>query len=281
MATIPASKPSATTGNNRLAHLQGEARNQFQRHQKATAEAVQAYLECGAALIEAKAGCGHGKWLPWLDGTGIPKRTAQRMMALYESGLKSDTVTHLGGISGALDYCGWIEAYNRYERGFWDFMGLGDEAFAERMHKDHSPTSYLEAVTKETGALPAMPIEWIRGFHRKHFEEFDSDWFMKCDNRGRNERMKEGLSFTTMRLFDAKRLVTEEVTVVGSGWARGWTGFCAHYLVGRWLKCVDGEMTWRETEHADIALFMSLNANAESECAGLRNAAAEHGGADT
>ena len=106
MATIAASKPSATTGNNRLAHLQGVASSQFQRHQKATAEATQAYLDCGAALIEAKAGCGHGEWLPWLAGAGIPKRTAQRMMALAESGMKSDTVTHLGGIRRALEFVG-------------------------------------------------------------------------------------------------------------------------------------------------------------------------------
>ena len=41
-----------TKKNNRLAHLQGVAESEYQRHMRATAEAVQAYLECGAALIE-------------------------------------------------------------------------------------------------------------------------------------------------------------------------------------------------------------------------------------
>ena len=89
---------------NRLEHLRHVASTEFERHTKATAEATQAYLDCGAALLEAKETCRHGKWLPWLVASGVPERTAQRMMKLAATGLKSDTVTDLGGVKAALDY---------------------------------------------------------------------------------------------------------------------------------------------------------------------------------
>ena len=98
---------------NRLAYLQGVATDEYQRHKRASAEAIQAYLDCGAALVEAKAACGHGEWLPWLVAAGVPERTAQRMMKLSASGLKSDTVTDMGGIRATLDY---VATYDRIER---------------------------------------------------------------------------------------------------------------------------------------------------------------------
>ena len=88
---------------NRLEHLKHVAATEFGRHKKATAEATQAYLDCGAALLEAKESCGHGKWLPWLTASGVRERTAQRMMKLAAAGFESDTVTDLGGIRAACD----------------------------------------------------------------------------------------------------------------------------------------------------------------------------------
>ena len=87
---------------NRLVHLQGAASDAYGRHKRAQAEAIQAYLDCGAALNEAKAACGHGEWLPWLEDAGIPERTAQRMMKLAGADWKSDTVSDVGGIREAL-----------------------------------------------------------------------------------------------------------------------------------------------------------------------------------
>ena len=55
-------------------------------------------------LIEAKAECRHGDWLPFLEMTGMHKRQAQRLMRVAGSGLKSDTVSLLGGLSDALEY---------------------------------------------------------------------------------------------------------------------------------------------------------------------------------
>ena len=89
---------------NRLEHLRHVASTEFERHTKATAEATQAYLDCGAALLEAKESCGHGDWLPWLAASGVPERTAQRMMKLAATELKSDNVTDLGGVKAALDF---------------------------------------------------------------------------------------------------------------------------------------------------------------------------------
>ena len=113
---------------NRLAHLQGVATAEYQRHQRASAEAIQAYLDCGAALVEAKAACGHGDWLPWLATAGVPERTAQRMMKLAAAGLKSDTVTYFGGIAATIDALPALEALT-YAADLWDRTdGLGEAA---------------------------------------------------------------------------------------------------------------------------------------------------------
>ena len=61
-------------------------------------------LEAGALLVDAKADCLHGEWLPFLERAGVPERKAQRLMTLAGSGLKSDTVSDLGGIKGALRF---------------------------------------------------------------------------------------------------------------------------------------------------------------------------------
>jgi hypothetical protein len=64
--------------------------------------AIQAALEAGRLLSQAKAECPHGEWLNFLAGAGVPERKAQRYMKLAWSGLKSDTVSDLGGIKATL-----------------------------------------------------------------------------------------------------------------------------------------------------------------------------------
>lgn len=61
-------------------------------------------LEAGRALVEAKSLVRHGGWLPFLAEAGIHERTAQRLMTLAESDLKSDTVSDLGGVTSALRF---------------------------------------------------------------------------------------------------------------------------------------------------------------------------------
>jgi len=70
----------------------------------AEATAIAKALETGRLLVEAKTACAHGEWLPFLDRSGVGERKAQRLMQLARSGLKSDTVTALGGIKAALDF---------------------------------------------------------------------------------------------------------------------------------------------------------------------------------
>lgn len=53
-------------------------------------------LALGRVLVEAKAACRHGEWLPFLEKQGIDERTARRYMGLVEfSDSKSDTVSDL------------------------------------------------------------------------------------------------------------------------------------------------------------------------------------------
>ncbi|NLS07629.1 DUF3102 domain-containing protein [Rhizobium sp. P32RR-XVIII] len=61
-------------------------------------------LEAGSLLCQAKDACKHGEWLPFLERAGVGERQARRLMQISRSGLKSDTVSDLGGIKGALAF---------------------------------------------------------------------------------------------------------------------------------------------------------------------------------
>lgn len=88
---------------NRLPVLQAEIAELHRRGDASQQEALTAYREAGAKLIEAKGLLGHGQWLPWLGEIGIEPRTAQRYMRLAQIPAdKYDTVTHLG-LRAALD----------------------------------------------------------------------------------------------------------------------------------------------------------------------------------
>jgi Protein of unknown function (DUF3102) len=50
----------------------------------------------GRRLVECKAQCGHGNWLPWLEREfGWDERTARRYISVHELAGKSDTVSDL------------------------------------------------------------------------------------------------------------------------------------------------------------------------------------------
>lgn len=67
-------------------------------------ESIDRAIEAGRLLVQAKGECGHGQWLPFLARAGVPERKAQRLMQLARSGLKSDTVSDLGGIKATLEF---------------------------------------------------------------------------------------------------------------------------------------------------------------------------------
>ncbi|PBB21144.1 hypothetical protein CK219_00450 [Mesorhizobium sp. WSM4313] len=61
-------------------------------------------MDAGQMLVNAKAACQHGDWLPFLDRAGINERRARRLIQLARSGLESDTVSDLGGFGAALAF---------------------------------------------------------------------------------------------------------------------------------------------------------------------------------
>ena len=64
-------------------------------------EAAKVHLECGSMLVEAKAECRHGEWLPFLRRAGIPERSAQRRMQVFASGMGAEDIVKEGGLKGA------------------------------------------------------------------------------------------------------------------------------------------------------------------------------------
>lgn len=70
----------------------------------AATQSIEKALEAGHRLLDAKDAAPHGTWLPFLERVGVPERKAQRLMTIARSGLKSDTVSDLGGIKAALKF---------------------------------------------------------------------------------------------------------------------------------------------------------------------------------
>lgn len=99
---------------NRLPALAADVAKSIADMDAAMLSSAQHAIDAGHALIEAKSLCEHGQWLPWLDSTGVPERKAQRLMKLAASGLQSDNMSDLGGISRALRFIRLREAAMRH-----------------------------------------------------------------------------------------------------------------------------------------------------------------------
>jgi hypothetical protein len=91
-------------GANRLPILAADIRKAHSDSIAASKLSAESALAAGEALNEAKSLAKHGDWLPFLAEAGVPERTAQRYMTLAKSGLKSDTVSLLGGVTPALRF---------------------------------------------------------------------------------------------------------------------------------------------------------------------------------
>ena len=103
---------------NRLGDLAQRIRQASDRAKVASVESAELYLEAGRLLIEAKAECTHGDWLPFLEMSGVHERQARRLMQLARSGLKADTVSDMGGVKAALEY---LAEQNRPEVDPWEW----------------------------------------------------------------------------------------------------------------------------------------------------------------
>ena len=87
---------TAPTLSNYLADLAERAGEAYRLGRRRSVEAAAAYLDCGHLLAKAKAECGHGQWLPFLERADIPKRTAQRMIRLASADLSADDLASRG-----------------------------------------------------------------------------------------------------------------------------------------------------------------------------------------
>ena len=82
---------------NRLADLAEQIAGLHREYLSHREEAAAGFVTFGRMLNEAKAEeCRHGEWLPFLERTGIPPRTAQRAMRIAAAGVKYARLAHLG-----------------------------------------------------------------------------------------------------------------------------------------------------------------------------------------
>ncbi len=125
-----------------LAGLAEKIRVNLREANEAEITFLEKSLEIGSQLIEAKAACGHGEWLPFCEKAGIHERQARRLMQLASSNLKSDTVSDLGGIKAALHFLKLrkqaVELLGKLEIPAWggilaaaDAQGVGDDGLLE------------------------------------------------------------------------------------------------------------------------------------------------------
>lgn len=142
-----------TVLSNVLADLAERVRELDQASIAAELTATEKAMEAGRLLVEAKDGCPHGAWLPFLSRAGVPERRAQRLMQLARSGLKSDTVTDLGGIKAALRY---IATCRLPGEGKWLIVDRAredadDQLFAYAVIKPAARQDFFEVLVHATG----------------------------------------------------------------------------------------------------------------------------------
>ena len=82
----------------RQAGLAERTRRHWREHARARRASIAAFIKMGALLAEADGEVERGGWLAYLERAGIPRRTAQRAIRLFRSGLSADEVAARGGI---------------------------------------------------------------------------------------------------------------------------------------------------------------------------------------
>lgn len=109
---------------NAMADRAERVKSEWQAHLVAEESAVAHALAAGALLCEAREEVPHGGWAAFLERAGIHERQARRLMQLARSGLKSDTVSALGGVKAAL---AWLAGRKLPGPDEGLFITLGDE----------------------------------------------------------------------------------------------------------------------------------------------------------
>ena len=76
--------------------------------QQAAMTAVQYAAKCGEKLIQAKAACAHGEWLPWLgENCTLKERQARKYMRLaeeYPALANRQSTADFRGVEAAIAY---------------------------------------------------------------------------------------------------------------------------------------------------------------------------------
>ena len=86
-----------------LEEMLGDVCDAVPRFRTGQFAAIEAAIDGGKMLALARAKCGHGDWIPWIERAGLTRPTANRWIRLAELGLTAEEVQALGGIGAALN----------------------------------------------------------------------------------------------------------------------------------------------------------------------------------
>ena len=95
------------TGGNAAAVL----RELAERAASAHGRSIEAWLETASILLEARELSNHGQWATFLEDSGLGERTARRMLQFARAGIKTVTVTVLGGVRETAARLAEVEAW--------------------------------------------------------------------------------------------------------------------------------------------------------------------------
>ena len=181
-------KPTVSLSNlqTELADKAGEA---WTRHNRACSEAIEAYLETGRVLIEARKGCKHGAFGALIERAGIPKHTAYRTIRLADSGAKSCTVQLLGGIAATLKTLA-VAGRSQNPRETFDLIVKLTER-CKRIRDDFMALRlpFWEAIRSAGAGLVEIkaeihPGDWLPELDRIKLPDKDAENFMRVATSG-------------------------------------------------------------------------------------------------
>lgn len=157
---------------NSLADLAERVREAQAEIRSAEETAAARALEAGRLLCHAKGECQHGEWLPFLGRAGMAERQAQRLMQLARSGLKSDTVSDLGGIKAALSYIAQTELPASGEvlivgQKGWTELPEGERPPLTLIWPSPESAGFYEVAVIDLGAPDSVDVKLRRAFLQK------------------------------------------------------------------------------------------------------------------
>ncbi len=116
-------------------------------------EAVNAALDAGALLTEAKGRLQHGNWGDWLHRVGLAPRTASTWMKLSGMGLSVEEIVSRGGINAAAQGRGKTASEA-------DLPGsVGRELADAEAEIADTKQAYYDALSRRNRALRALARE--------------------------------------------------------------------------------------------------------------------------